>query len=1049
MERFKGIKIVLLLTIAMLACAAAGKATSTLLQEGLYAEEINGDLDAAIKIYLQIIDQNVAQRSHVAQAMYRLGMCHLKKQDELRAREVFTKLVADYGDQTGIVEKVKPMLEELSNGDPAALMPPDTLIYLEGGSPGRQIETILKMLEGTPFENPLEAIGTGNGDAPPGPQKILAGLLNPSMMAEFKKIRGIGVGVTGIADNDPPVVIVLYPGKSDALRGILMAALTMVGKPGEDIAGMKTVVLKGGGGVAYDDSTIIAASPKAYAAGQLTWCAKQHKGLIKDPTLASSNKSFTKISKKDRQENALTIWADVDTMFTGIKKYLPPGEMPQQIQKTDEIANLENIDDFLAFLSIEEDRIAVETNINFKDGRQSTAYNLIRTPKLNKAAFNAVPSEAVALISVASPGPYSALAQTVSGKIKEKMGLDIGREFFDNAEQITLFAMPRAGDAVPGMHPMAMSLGIVLSSDDPKQTKQILRGILTAANLLTASRTHDTERTSRWQFDLVNQIRIHCYADQTKKTTILSLNSAIVDASVAALDRRKSVAAAGPLREAVSTLPPATSKMALINVGGMLGFVETDESMNKLIAQLAKSCDKTILTLRTLEEQNNFNARVELSGLPPVGELIGPAMQLAKLVQQSKARSREQARTAAIPAVIQPTDRPAVIDGVAEDLWHEVRRQKIQNTAYTPADGREDLTAFYRAMWDRENLYILVNVMDDVLKNDSDEFYFDDCVEVFIDADNSKSPGYGENDYQYYFEWAESNPKMGESKHGRTVGVEFAVGRADVGYRVEIKFPWSTLGTSPAAGAKIGLDVHVNDDDDGGERDTKIMWRGTEDNAWQTSNALGIAELAGLVGWWRLDETEGETAGDSAGADHPGNLSGDPRWQPTGGKVNGALEFDGVDDYVDTGYSANLSAWTAAVWVKSPASPSSELQTGPVHREKNYQINWDHMLDNFRGSAGVCVGGQWHGAGFGNLQPDTWYYLAATYDGENFKAYKDGILITDNANPSGPPDAESESLKFGRHAIDAAYFRGIIDEVRIYNYALSEGRIRALYEESR
>jgi len=253
MERFKCITIILLFVVAAFACAANGKAASTLLQEGLYAEEIDGDLNAAIKIYQQIIAAGTAQRSHIAQAMYRQGMCYLKKQDEAEARAVFTKLVADYSDQTKIVSKVKPMLAELSNGDPAALMPPETLLYVEIGSPGKQVETIVKMLKGTPLENPLAAIGAGQGNSQSGPGDILAGLLNPSMMAEFKKIRGIGVGITGVEQGDPPAIVVLYPGKSDALRGIIAFALAAAGKPVEAIEGMQTVALNVGGGAAYDD----------------------------------------------------------------------------------------------------------------------------------------------------------------------------------------------------------------------------------------------------------------------------------------------------------------------------------------------------------------------------------------------------------------------------------------------------------------------------------------------------------------------------------------------------------------------------------------------------------------------------------------------------------------------------------------------------------------------------------------------------------------------------------------------------------------------------
>jgi len=199
-----------------------------------------------------------------------------------------------------------------------------------------------------------------------------------------------------------------------------------------------------------------------------------------------------------------------------------------------------------------------------------------------------------------------------------------------------------------------------------------------------------------------------------------------------------------------------------------------------------------------------------------------------------------------------------------------------------------------------------------------------------------------------------------------------------------------------------------------------------------------------LLAWWKFDETEGQLARDSAGS-HDGILQGDPMWQPAGGRVGGALEFDGVDDCVDTDWVTDLPTWTVATWIKSPAAPTSPTAQGPIHREQNFQINWDHGDDEFRGAAGLCVGGQWYGAGFGELAADTWYHLVATYDGENLKAYKDGILITDNAGPSGRPDSESTTLTLGKHATAEAYFTGTIDDVRIFGSALSADQIKALH----
>ncbi|MEK7996593.1 MAG: tetratricopeptide repeat protein, partial [Planctomycetota bacterium] len=531
MARLKGITIIFVLAAALLIVAAAARQASGLLQEGLYAEEVDGNLDAAIEIYGRIINDGSAGRSDVAQALYRQGMCYLKKQQEQQAKVVFAKLVADYSDQTNIVSKVKPLLEELGNADPAALMPPDTLIYVELGSPGRQVETILKMLKGTPFENPLAAIGRNGGASQGGvsPGDIVAGFLNPSMMAEFKKIRGLGVGITGVAQNNPPFIVVLFPGKSDALRGLIMAALVMLGKPVEAVQGMQCVAFPDGGGAAYDDTVVILATPKAYSAGQLQWSVKQYKGLTHEPTLASSNKSFARVSKKDRQENAVTVWADVDQVFAGLTKMFPDGQIPQEVLAADAFGDFKNMDDLIAFLSIQEDGIALEANVGFKDGHNCLAYNMIRTPKLSKDGFKAIPSEAVALLSVGLGGADSVQAQMLRQKIKDATGLEIGGDVFANIEQVTLFALPvdnASKETLPGVPPIAASLGLSLTSPNPQQTRQILTGLLTAANLTMPPSGSEPAGadSSRYRIELVTGQALHCYADQANRTTVLSLN---------------------------------------------------------------------------------------------------------------------------------------------------------------------------------------------------------------------------------------------------------------------------------------------------------------------------------------------------------------------------------------------------------------------------------------------------------------------------------------------------------------------------------------------
>jgi hypothetical protein len=193
-----------------------------------------------------------------------------------------------------------------------------------------------------------------------------------------------------------------------------------------------------------------------------------------------------------------------------------------------------------------------------------------------------------------------------------------------------------------------------------------------------------------------------------------------------------------------------------------------------------------------------------------------------------------------------------------------------------------------------------------------------------------------------------------------------------------------------------------------------------------------------LMGWWKLDEGEGTTAIDWSGHGRHGSFSGDPQW--VAGYDGGALEFDG-SDHVDTGYTENLAEYTIACWVISPAAPADASPSGPLHREQNYQFNWNHSDATYRGAAAMDVGG-WQAASYVPLEANRWYHLAATYDGNVFNAYRDGVLITSNSAPSGAPDAESNSLKLGRHAEAVQFFTGTVDDARVYNRALTAEEVR-------
>jgi len=86
------------------------------------------------------------------------------------------------------------------------------------------------------------------------------------------------------------------------------------------------------------------------------------------------------------------------------------------------------------------------------------------------------------------------------------------------------------------------------------------------------------------------------------------------------------------------------------------------------------------------------------------------------------------------------------------------------------------------------------------------------------------------------------------ANNGTTAGIEFKISDTPKGYIFEAKFPWTTLGlSSPRSGILLGYDVHVNDDDNGGERDHKIAWFTTTDYSWNNPSLFANAKLIGDV----------------------------------------------------------------------------------------------------------------------------------------------------------------------------------------------------------
>ena len=183
-----------------------------------------------------------------------------------------------------------------------------------------------------------------------------------------------------------------------------------------------------------------------------------------------------------------------------------------------------------------------------------------------------------------------------------------------------------------------------------------------------------------------------------------------------------------------------------------------------------------------------------------------------------------------------------------------------------------------------------------------------------------------------------------------------------------------------------------------------------------------VASAGGLVAAYSFSEGAGASAADRSGNGYTASLFGGTTW-PAGTTGTG-LGFNGTTAYATVASLPSLPTWTVSAWVKSPAAPTGSAPTGPVHRQANLQICWNHPSPSFQGAAVVNVAGNWYSAKFGPLAANTWYYLTATYDGETLSAYTNGVLISANPGPSGPASNDPNPLTLGRAASDPQFFQG-------------------------
>lgn len=208
---------------------------------------------------------------------------------------------------------------------------------------------------------------------------------------------------------------------------------------------------------------------------------------------------------------------------------------------------------------------------------------------------------------------------------------------------------------------------------------------------------------------------------------------------------------------------------------------------------------------------------------------------------------------------------------------------------------------------------------------------------------------------------------------------------------------------------------------------------------------------ASPVGEWSFEEGAGLTANDTSGNGNNGTLMNGPAWQTAAScKIGGCLSFDGTNDYVDAGsssiYNFTTGPFTISAWFYANALSGTMMASNISNAIPN---GWGFIVLS-AGLLRLSTRGTTDATTDGTtvLQTNQWYHLAATYSGTSG---------TKTLYINGAPEATETftgsitpatlNLNIGRRPDGATYMNGRLDNVRVYDRALTPAEVLQLFNE--
>jgi Concanavalin A-like lectin/glucanases superfamily len=210
--------------------------------------------------------------------------------------------------------------------------------------------------------------------------------------------------------------------------------------------------------------------------------------------------------------------------------------------------------------------------------------------------------------------------------------------------------------------------------------------------------------------------------------------------------------------------------------------------------------------------------------------------------------------------------------------------------------------------------------------------------------------------------------------------------------------------------------------------------------------AITESQASGLVAAYAFDEGAGSVVADASGNGHTGTISG-ATWIAAG-RYNRGLDFNGTNALVTIGDAAKLdltTGMTLAAWVYPTPTLTNwstvVMKEQPGHFVYTLYAGSPANRPSLYFNISTGSSGERSVTGPTALPLNTWTHLAGAYDGATLRLYVNGTPVASQA-ATGAIATSVSPLRIGGNAVWGEYFRGRIDEVRVYNRAFSQADIQ-------